>query len=78
MISIIGGLLLILGAYFVFKGEIFKSVLVYFIADICWVLLAYNAKDYIGLVFISIGMLLGLGAYMKMNTGKLRKDLKIN
>ena len=77
MISIIGGLLLILGAYFVFKGEIFKSVFVYFIADICWCLLAYNNKDYIGLLLITIGMLLGLGAFLKMNYGTMRKSLKL-
>ena len=77
MISIIGGLLLILGAYFVFQGEVFKSVFVYFIADICWCLLAYDKGDYLGLVFITIGMLLGLGAYLKMNYGQMRKTLKL-
>ena len=77
MISILGGLLLILGAYFVFKGEIFKSVFVYFVADICWCLLAYNNQDYIGLLLITIGMLLGLGAFLKMNYGAMRKSLKL-
>jgi len=77
LISIIGGLLLIIGAYFVFKGEILYSVLVYFLADVCWCLLAIKAEDYIGFGIIIIGMLLGLGAYFKMQNGRMRKNLHL-
>lgn len=73
--SILGGILLIIGAYFVYKGDIFKSVLIYFVADICWCIISYNNKDYVGLSFIIVGMLLGLGAYLKMNFGILNKTL---
>ena len=73
--GIAGGLLLILGAFFVFKGDIFKSVGIYFVADICWVVLAYQHNDYLGMIFISIGMLLGVGAFIKMNTGVFNKTL---
>lgn len=74
--GLLGGLLLILGAWFVFKGEIYKSVGVYFLADIMWVLLSFRNKDYVGSTFIIIGMLLGLAAFIKMNYGQMRKDLK--
>jgi len=73
--AILGGILLIIGAFFVFRGQIFISVGIYFVADICWVVLAYQQNDYIGMLLISIGMLLGLGAYIKMNTGIMHKTL---
>ena len=76
MVSVIGGLLLILGAFFVFKGQIFKSVLTYFFADVCWVYLGWIRGDKIGVIFITIGMFLGLLAYFKMNSGTMEKELK--
>lgn len=76
MFSIIGGLLLIIGAYFVYKGQIYYSVGIYFIADIMWCILSYNNKDYIGLLLIIIGMLLGLGAFIKMNNGNYNKTIR--
>lgn len=75
MISTIGGILLILGAYFVFKGQIFKSVFVYTIADLCWAYLTYEKQDYIGLAFVLIGMVLGIGAFFKMNKGTFNKTI---
>lgn len=75
-LALIGGLLLIVGAWFVYQGNIFRSVIIYFVADICWVMIALYDKDYLGAVFIFVGMTLGLLAYLKMNSGKMRKDLK--
>lgn len=73
--AVLGGILLIVGSFFVFKGNIFASVGVYFVADICWVVLAYQHEDYTGMGFIIVGMLLGLGAFLKMNYGTLHKTL---
>lgn len=73
----VGGLLLVVGAYFVSRGDIFKSVMVFFLADVCWVIIAFNSKDYIGVVSIAAGMSLGLLAYFKMNNGTMRKTLKV-
>lgn len=73
--ALLGGILLIVGAFLVFKGEIFKSVSVYLAADVCWILMAFQNKDYIGAIFIIIGMTLGLLAYLKMNKGQLHKTL---
>lgn len=75
MISTIGGILLIIGAYFVFKGQIFKSVFIYTLADLCWSYLTYEKQDYIGLSFILVGMILGIGAYLKMNNGIFNKTI---
>jgi hypothetical protein len=73
----LGGILLIIGAFFTFKGNIFRAVIIYGLADLCWVSLSIIAGDYVGASFIIIGMLLGLFAFYKMKTGKMRKDLNI-
>lgn len=69
----IGGLLMILGAFFTFKGEIFKSVTTYLTADVIWIAIALKHDDITGAVFITLGFILGFGAFIKMNSGKLRK-----
>lgn len=73
--GIIGGLLMNVGAYYTFKGEIFKSVMLYLVADLMWIMLSVDAKDYIGAIFIFIGMTLGIAAFYKMGSGKMKKDL---
>ncbi len=74
--GLVGGILLIIGAFFVFRGQIFYSVFAYFIADIAWIMLAYSSGDLVGTALVSIGMLLGIGSYYKMHTGKMYKSLK--
>ena len=76
MFAIVGGILLVVGAYFVARGEIFKSVIVYFFADMCWLALAIQNHDYIGGSLIVIGASLGLYAYLKMHFGKMERKLK--
>jgi hypothetical protein len=72
----IGGVLLIIGAWFTFKGQIYKAVLTYFLADLCWVFLAFQSGDVFGGVVVLIGMGFGLGAFYKMNSGKMEKELR--
>lgn len=76
-LATIGGILLILGSWFVYKGEIFKSVLTYALADACWLGISLSTGDYLGSSLVAVGMLLGLGAYIKMNSGKMRKTLDL-
>ena len=73
----IGGLLLILGAVFTFYGHINKSIVTYFFADAMWVGISFSTGDYIGTALVTIGMSLGIGTYIKMNRGYLRKTLLI-
>lgn len=75
MIAIMGGLLLISGAYFTYMGKIFNAVLFYAIADVCWVIIAYSSGNIIGAVFVLIGLILGILAFLKMNNGIMRKTL---
>lgn len=74
--AIIGGLLLIVGAFFTYRGEIFYSVFAYFTADICWIILSWSSGDIIGTLMVSLGMILGIGAFIKMRSGKMHKTLK--
>ena len=75
--AIIGGFLLVLGAFFTFQGKILRAVGVYFVADLMWVILAFQSGDIMGAIFVIAGMLLGLLAFFKMNTGKMRKTLDL-
>lgn len=72
----IGGIFLIIGAIFTFRGEINFAIGSYFVADVAWVILAYNTGDIQGTLFVLAGMSLGLAAFIKMNLGKMRKNLK--
>jgi len=71
----IGGILLIIGAFFTYKGNIHKSVMVYMLADVIWFMLGVASGDYIGAFLIFIGATLGLLAWMKMNAGTFNKTL---
>jgi len=76
--AILGGILLNIGAFLTFKGMIFRAVFVYLIADLCWVIMAYERSDYWGMFFIFIGMIFGFLAYRKMKSGKMQKELQKN
>jgi len=72
-----GGIILILGAWLVYKGEIFVATFNYIIADLMWILNAIDLGDSQGALFIAIGMCLGIAATYKMQLGKMAKNLKI-
>lgn len=76
-LSVLGGFLLIIGSYFVYIGNIFKSVVAYTLADLCWFGIAISAGDYFGGGLVLIGMLLGIGVFIKMNLGIFTKSLEI-
>ncbi len=71
----VGGFLLILGAFALYKGKAFYSIILYFAADLMWVFLAIETNDIVGAILIGIGMAFGLGVFYKMNTGIFIKDL---
>jgi len=74
-VAILGGVLLNIGAYFTMKGWIYRSVSVYLFADICWIFLALENGDLIGMSFIIVGTILGAIALYKMYTGQMKKAL---
>lgn len=73
--AILGGILLNFGAYLTYKGEIYKSVIIYLFADLCWIIMAYEKNDYLGALFIAIGVVFGGLAFRKMQNGKMQKNL---
>jgi len=71
----IGGILLILGAYALFKGKLLWSVGLYGVADIMWALLAYKQKDTFGMLCVIIGLIFGLFVFIKSKKGEFVRDL---
>ena len=73
--AVLGGVLLNFGAYLTYKGEIYKSVIIYLLADLCWIIMAYEKSDYLGALFIARGVIFGGLAFKKMQSGKMQKNL---
>lgn len=71
----IGGLLLIIGAWFTYRGNILLSIIIYFCADFCWLVIAVSTGDYLGSSLVLIGMALGIGIFIKMHKGIFVKTL---
>ena len=72
----IGGILLITGAFFTMQGDVYKAILVYFFADLCWVFLAYTTGDWFGGIVTIIGMTFGFVAFLRMHSGKYNKLIR--
>ena len=74
-LAILGGILLNIGAFLTYKGQIYRAVIVYLFADICWMIMAYQKDDILGTIFIIVGTTLGFLAYLKMRNGTMKKSL---
>ena len=74
--SFLGGVFLILGALLLARGNVYLSVMAYFVADIMWVLMALSQHAYFSAIVIVFGMLCGLYVWWKMNIGQFHKSLK--
>ena len=72
----LGGFLLMLGAVYVYFGKIFYSIMVYTIADVCWLVNAYQRGDEFGALTVTIGILVGTVVVYKMQVGKFRKSIR--
>jgi len=73
--AVIGGILLNIGAYLTFRGKIYEAVLIYLFADICWIVMAYERDDFLGVVSIVVGVTFGVLAFLKMKKGEMNKSL---
>jgi hypothetical protein len=71
----IGGIFLIIGAGFLYKGLAFYSIMAYFIADLCWLTIAVLTQSYFGAFSITVGIIFSIGVWFKMNKGIFRKTL---
>ena len=75
-VSFSGGVFLVLGAWFLARGNVFASVGFYFIADVCWVLMAVSQGAYWSAAAIMFGMLCGLYVFFKMHRGQFRRSIQ--
>jgi uncharacterized membrane protein len=73
----LGGILLILGSYSLYRGKALISILFYFVADLCWLGMAIHESKIFGAISVTIGILFSLGVFYKMNKGIFYKDLRI-
>jgi len=73
--AVLGGIFLNIGAFLTYKGKIYEAVLVYLVADLCWMVMAYVRDDWIGASFIIVGTILGFMAFLKMQKGDMKKNL---
>ena len=74
--GILGGFFLIIGAYVLFLGKAWYSLIFYFFADICWLVLSIQNGSYLGSLSIIIGIVFSTGVMLKMHFGVFHKDLK--
>jgi len=73
--AVIGGVLLNVGAYLTFKGKIYQAVIAYLFADLCWIVMAFQRDDWLGMIFIFFGVTFGFLAFLKMQKGQMNKSL---
>ena len=74
--GILGGLFLILGAYLLYRGHAFYSIITYFFADLCWLAISLVNHAWFGSFAIIIGIIFSIGTWFKMNKGIFVKKLK--
>ncbi len=73
--SIIGGLILVLAAVLMYRGNIFQASFCYICADFVWIYLTYLTGEYTGTIFVIIGTMLNIGVFIKMHKGIFIKNL---
>jgi len=74
--GILGGIFLILGAYLLYRGYAFYSIIAYFFADLCWLAISVANHAWFGSLAILIGIIFSIGTWFKMNKGIFVKILK--
>jgi len=75
-IATLGGVFLIFGALALAKGSVKISVMIYFLADLCWLGMAVTSKDVFGTIAVTIGIFSGVYVYYMMQIGRYRKTIK--
>lgn len=73
--AVLGGIFLNIGAFLTFRGKIYEAVVVYLFADLCWIVMAYERDDVWGMFSITVGVILGVLAFLKMKSGEMNKSL---
>ena len=66
---------MILGAYFLYTGDVLKSIISYVIADSMWMFLSIQVGNYIGAGVVFIALIFIISVWYKMNTGVFHKTI---
>lgn len=74
--SVVGGLILVLAAILMYRGNIFQASFCYICADFVWIYLAYLTGEYTGTILVIFGTVLNVGVFIKMHKGIFVKNLK--
>ncbi len=72
--AVLGGIFLNIGAFLTFRGKIYEAVVVYLFADLCWIIMAYERDDMWGMFSITVGVIFGVLAFLKMKSGEMNKS----
>ena len=73
--SVIGGISIILGNYFVYRGDVYTSIKMFLMADVGWLLLAFGGANLFGIITVSIGVVLSGLVFWKMHRGVFYKTI---
>lgn len=76
LLGFLGGIFLIVGAFLLYKGKAFYSLIAYFFADLCWLAISYFNNATFGTISILVGIVFSVGVSLKMINGTFHKDLK--
>ena len=69
------GILLMLGAFWIYQGNVMNSIVMYTLADFGWFANALQQDDKFGAFSVFIGILTGIAVMYKMNSGIFEKTL---
>jgi hypothetical protein len=76
ILGFFGGSFLIIGAFLLYKGKAFYSLIAYFFADLCWLAISYYNNATFGTISILVGIIFSVGVSFKMINGTFHKNLK--
>ena len=76
LLGFLGGSFLIIGAFLLYKGKAFYSLIAYFFADLCWLAISYYNNATFGTISILVGIIFSVGVSLKMINGTFHKNLK--
>jgi len=75
MISIIGGILMILGAWSIYIGNVKQSIIFYVLADLMWLFLSIQSGQIFGSVVVAIALVFIIFTAIKMHTGMFHSHI---
>ncbi len=73
--AVLGGLCLIIGNWYTYKGKVFTGIKMFLLADFAWLWLAVQTGNIFGVISVSLGVILSFGVFYKMHVGLFHKTV---